>query len=284
MQAQGNGELEALRSILGPEKVTETFGRIPPGSIIIPRFRSIPFGDLLEKEANEHDCTLINSFKEHRNIANSFIWASLLDGSDGQPALTPKQYTLADIPNLPEGEWFVKGETNSLKNLWFEACFAPTTKDLVRVTGRVLADNVTGSQEIVIKPFQNFRRLATGVTGQPIFHERRVFVLDGTVLSDGFYWSSWVDEIGDVDYDRDVFLGTVNAAVERVKHLARFNVIDFAQYEDGNWGVVEINDGCMSGLSENNPVVLWKNFSEVLNNQKIIMRSKPVQQNNILKR
>lgn len=258
MERQGSGELEVLQELL-PGRVVELVSDIPAGSLVFPRFRSIPFGDLLEREIQAHGSVLVNSFREHRLVADSFSWVGLLDGSDGLPALTPRQYRLEDIPGLPEGEWFVKGETNSLKDLWLEACYAPTTKDLVRVTGRILQDNITGSQSIVVKPFQKYRQLTAGVTGQPVFHERRVFILDGQVMSEGFYWSSFVDEIGDIDYERARFEQAVTDAVGRVKHVARFIVIDFAEYEDGSWGVVELNDGCMSGLSENDPNELWAN-------------------------
>lgn len=265
MEEQDGRELPAARAVLGDTHVGELIHDVPVGSTVIPRFRALPFGDLIEQEVRAHGSSLVNTYRQHRAIADSSSWAHLLDGSDGLTALSPRQYDLADIPNLPEGEWFVKGETNSLKNRWIEASYAPTTGDLTRVTGAFLSDAWLGSQRVVIKPFQRYRRLATALNHQPIFHERRVFVLDSQVLSDGFYWTPWTDEVGVINYDRVQYLETLQSAIERVGHLARFIVIDLAEYEEGFWGVVELNDGAMSGLSENDPTELWSNFIRVSN-------------------
>ena len=243
-------------------KSPNTYMKFKP--VVFPRFRAIPFGDLLQKGVEHAGAELINSFHQHRNIADSATWSHLLDGSDGNDALSPKQYGIDDIRHLPEGEWFVKGETNSLKNQWLNATFAPSTRDLGRVVSNFMADSYVGSQSVVIKPFQHYRKLATGVNGAPVFHERRAFILDGKVVSDGFYWSNWKEEVGEIEYDKFQYLNTLDEAARRVQHLARFLVIDLAEYPDGSWGVVELNDGCMSGLSDNDPRVLWANVKEAM--------------------
>lgn len=264
MNEQGDGEYQALVDVLGNAQVTEHLHEIQAGDVVFPRFRAIPFGDLLQKGVEHAGAELINSFHQHRNIADSATWSHLLDGSDGNDALSPKQYGIDDIRHLPEGEWFVKGETNSLKNQWLNATFAPSTRDLGRVVSNFMADSYVGSQSVVIKPFQHYRKLATGVNGAPVFHERRAFILDGKVVSDGFYWSNWKEEVGEIEYDKFQYLNTLDEAARRVQHLARFLVIDLAEYPDGSWGVVELNDGCMSGLSDNDPRVLWANVKEAM--------------------
>lgn len=40
-------------------------------------------------------------------------------------------------------------------------------------------------------------------------------------------------------------------------------MIDVAQTESGDWIVIELNDGQMSGLSENNPEILYKNLKHM---------------------
>lgn len=262
MNEQHPDEADAARSVGVP--VVEHLYDIPAGSTVIPRYRAIPFGNLLQDEVEHLGSHLINSYREHRNIADSSAWAYLLDGSDGEAALTPRQYGVHDIPHLPEGEWFVKGETNSLKLKWLEGSYAPTTADLHRIVSVVQNDTYIGNQDVVIKPFQRYRKLATGLNGQPIFHERRVFVLDSQIASEAFYWSSWTDEVGEVSYDRTAYESALQDAISRVSHLARFVVIDMAEYADGSWGVVELNDGSMSGLSDNDPAVLWGNVASLL--------------------
>lgn len=253
-------ELEVLRVVFGENNVVEHFYEIPEGSIVVPRYRAIPFGKLTEEEVSHRRAQLINTYHQHRNIADSTNWSPLLDGTDENKQLTARQYFVEDIPRLPENQYFVKGETNSLKNNWAKSSFAPSKKDLVEVVNNFMSDGYVGTQRVVIKPFQKFRQLETAVNGQPIFNERRAFVLDGELLADGFYWSSWAEELGEVEYDRGSFMKTLNEVVKRVSHLSRFFVIDLAENQDGSWWVVELNDGPMSGLSCVDPFELWTNF------------------------
>ena len=69
-------------------------------------------------------------------------------------------------------------------------------------------------------------------------------------------------------WDHDDQTQTCNSAQTSVKRRPyRGNAIDVAQTESGEWIVVELNDGQMSGLSENNPEVLYKNLTTVLRNK-----------------
>lgn len=252
-------ELDAAREVFGTHMGTMV-SQIPAGSLVVPRFRAIPFGPELDKEVQLLGSHLVNSYSQHRNIADLFTWVHLLDG------LTAKAYSIEDIPKLPEGEYFVKGETNSIKNKWFDSAYAETKHDLLRVVNNVLSDTYVGSQRIVIRPFQHFRLLGKAVDSRPIFHERRVFVLDGEILSEGFYWSNHVEYSGVQPLDFTKYMTALMDAIDRTKHLARFYVIDMAEYPDGSWAVVELNDGCMSGLSDNDPKTLWANFAKTVQN------------------
>lgn len=246
-------EKDAVEQAFGG-RISETIFEIPQGSHVFTRYRSIPFGSELEKEISAHGSVLVNSYAQHRNIANLFSWIDLLDG------LTAPAWDITMLPYLHEGEFFVKGETNSLKNNWFEKSYAPSKDDLLNVVRNVQNDMYVGEQEIVIRPFRKFRRIGEAVDHRPVFNEYRVFVLDGVIMSEAFYWSSWsVDFNVPEMINRDEFDKTLAEAIERVKHLARFIVIDLAEFPDGSWEVVELNDGNMSGLSDNDPYQLWKN-------------------------
>lgn len=268
----GQGESPgAIMQALGPGAIQELVYGIPKGSLVVPRYRAIPFGDLLEREIVANGSVLINSYHQHRNLADSSAWIHLLG------ELTTPAYSIQDVPQLPEGAWFVKGETNSLKNRWRDACYSPTTKDLGAVINSFQNDTFLGNQRVVIKPFIHFRQLKRGsgerifsLSGQPIWNERRVFILDGQVLSEGFYWTTFEGEASAYSMEKlnpDEFIKTLTGAIARVRHLARFMVIDLAELPGGEWRVIELNDGSMSGLSGNNPVILWTNFLKVANGQ-----------------
>lgn len=87
-----------------------------------------------------------------------------------------------------------------------------------------------------------------------------MFVLDGEVMSNAFYWSSWsTDHDVPETIDESQFQSVLHQAIQRVKHLARFFVVDFAEFPDGSWEAIELNDGNMSGLSDTDPHELWTN-------------------------
>lgn len=158
----------------------------------------------------------------------------------------------------------MKGETNSLKNSWFTSSFAASKSDILKIASRIQEDLWTSQQEVVIRPFQNYRQLGVMVDGRPLFHERRAFFYEGELLSEAWYWSSCRDLVeGDPTLDKNKYWSTVGEAISRVKHLAPFLVIDFAEYPDGSWGVVELNSGPMTGLSDNSPLELWSNFYKI---------------------
>jgi hypothetical protein len=49
-----------------------------------------------------------------------------------------------------------------------------------------------------------------------------------------------------------------------VGDFATFYVADVAQDQNGKWWLVEINDGQMSGLSGNDPYVLYSRLFELI--------------------
>lgn len=255
LERESPGELEAAQAAFGADMCGFNVNEIPPGSLVVPRWRALPFGRELEAEVTSGGSTLVNSYHEHRLVANLFNYVQVLEG------LTAPAYRIDELAYLPEGAYFLKGETNSLKNDWFGSAYAPTKRAVIDVASRISKDGLVGSQELVIRPFRSYRKLCEAVDGRPVFNERRVFTYRGEVLSDGFYWSSFVDDVGEVSpLIEGEFERTLGAALERLRDHTPFVVIDMAEFEDGSWEVVELNDGSMSGLSENDPSVLWTNF------------------------
>lgn len=255
IEVESPGELEVATEVFG-KRVTTHPSSIPAGSLVVPRFRMIPFGRELQDEVESRGSTLVNTYHQHRKIADIFSYCDRLAGH------TPECFKIEDIPRLPEGEYFVKGETNSMKNDWFGSAFAPSRRAVLDVVSRLSTSLLAAGQTLVVRPFQKYRQIGEGVDGRPIFHERRVFVYRGQVLSQAFYWSSYPEFKVDA-LDESKYQSTLTEVLPIVNEIAPFLVVDLAEYPDGSWGVVELNDGCMSGLSDNDPHVLWSNFVKV---------------------
>ncbi len=258
-QKRHGAEYEAMVAVLGKERMSSHIYKIPAHSVVVPRFRAIPFGKELEDEIAHRGARLINTYAEHRNIANIFVWAKELSDA----SLTPAVYGIHELEKLPEGEYFVKGETNSLKFQWHSAAYAPTRSALFDVISAVSNDSTVGGQALAIRPFVHFRKLGEGIVGQPIFHERRAFVYGRTVLGVAPYWSSYPEFRADA-IDESKFSTCLYKLVNATEKHAPFRVIDMAELPTGEWQLIELNDGSMSGLSDNDAKAIWKNLSEVV--------------------
>jgi hypothetical protein len=138
--------------------------------------------------------------------------------------------------------------------------FAQNKKEAILVYHMLQDDSLISQQDIYIREYVPLMKLFEGIGGQPITVEFRFFVAYGEVLSGGYYWSSHVGDLDKVPDPSMVPQEFLRKAIDKVKDNVTFFVIDIAQKANGDWVVVELNDGQMAGLSENDPEVLYKNL------------------------
>lgn len=223
-----------------------------PGQLVIPRYSVLPFGKELELDIKAQGSELINTFRQHCYVAEMRNW--YYDFED----ITPKTwFRLQDIKG--DGPFVLKGSTNSKKFSWRTHMFAFGRVSAGDVYMRLLEDGLTGTQEIVIRQFVSLRNYGTMPSGIPISHEFRCFFYKDRLLSKAYYWSN--EDVHPEDNVPKAFLEDV---ASRGKDHINFWVADVAQTEAGDWIVVELNDGCMSGLSRNDPDVLFSRLKEEL--------------------
>ena len=231
---------------------------IQAGDLVIGRYSVLPFYKEQERDINLVGAKLINTLSQHNYVADMQNW--VYDLKD----LTPK--TWDRLENLPEDCAFVlKGETNSRKHDWSDLMFAPNKKAAIEIHSKLTKDGLIGYQKIYIRQYVPLKTYMVGIKGLPITHEFRFFVCDKQILCGGYYWSSHVDDLDvkpDVTSVPQKFLQEV---VNLIGDQIRFYVVDVAQTEAGDWIVIELNDGQMSGLSENNPKELYSNLKKVIN-------------------
>lgn len=225
------------------------------GYTVLPHYRTVPFGDLLEAEIQQQGSHLINSFKQSARVRDLFTWVPLLAD------MTAPAYRIDQADDIPEGKYFVKGQTSSPKNRGAASVFADSKADALILAQRIADDSWFAGETPAIRPLQDYRRLGTTRKGLPIFNERRVFTYKGRILADGFYWDAFrqymTAPIPKVDDD---YWDAVNQACRKVETVADFLVIDLAQYTDGRWGVVELNDGCQAGVGGGVETDLYTNL------------------------
>jgi hypothetical protein len=141
----------------------------------------------------------------------------------------------------------VKDFVKSEKHLWREACFVPRASDegaLLRVVRRFLAERGPDLEGgLVLREHVALDLLGTHPrSGMPLAVETRAFILDGSPAYVLPYWEGTGDRVPPPPLER--FL----PALRRVP--ARFITADLARRADGEWLILEVGDGQVSGVPE----------------------------------
>ncbi len=234
-------------------------------NLVIARFSALPFYKEQEKDLEYVGCRMINTYEQHLYIADLGNW--YMDLSEFTPYTWNALHTIPD-----EGPFVLKGETNSKKFLWNTHFFAKDKKAAIEVHSRLMADSMIQYQKIYIRKYVPLEVLSSGLQGLPITREYRFFVYKKHILSGGFYWSSHSDDIRAegiaIDPD-EVPRSFLNAIIDKIQNTElseppTYYVIDVAKTADGEWILIELNEGSMSGLSDNDPDVLYSNLKNAL--------------------
>jgi hypothetical protein len=142
----------------------------------------------------------------------------------------------------------IKDYVKSRKHEWEETCFIPDASDSVKVkqvVNRFLelqGDDL--NEGIVFRQFLKLEFLTLhSKSKMPLTKEFRVFFLDGVPLQEFYYWDE--GDYGELKPDLTPF-------AEAAKKInSRFFTMDIAKVENGDWVIIELGDGQVSGLPDN---------------------------------
>jgi hypothetical protein len=148
----------------------------------------------------------------------------------------------------------IKDYVKSLKHMWHEACFIP--RDVAPMPlARIISTFMSVKEEmndlqgnLVVRQFVNFKQIGThDKSGMPLSKEFRSFVLKGKPIFTAKYW------------DQGLYVGMVPPQ-ELIEEIANkiyvktgnnLFTIDVAQLEDNTWTCVEVGDGQVSAIPDN---------------------------------
>ena len=222
---------------------------------VVGRYSCVPFYREFAADIEYVGATLINSVSQHNYIADLQNWVVDLR------EMTPETWSrLEDLPD--EGSFVLKGSTNSRKHDWDTMMFAKDKRAAIEVHSRLCADGLIGYQDIFIRRYEPLTTYMVGIKNLPITKEFRFFVYKGQIVSGGYYWSSHVDELETIPSPSEVPEAFLQEAISRIGNSATFYTIDVAQKINGEWIVIELNDGQQAGPSENDIDVLYKRLFE----------------------
>ncbi len=228
------------------------------GDLVIGRYSVLPFYDELHADLASLGAELINSPRQHRYAADISAWYPDLRD------MTPETWFRWD--DVPDdcGPLVVKGRTNSRKFSWKTHMFAEDKRAAADVAWRLEQDAVVGVQDLVFRRYVPLRTYLVALQGLPITEEYRFFTLDGRVLCGAYYWSGHVDELPERPDPARVPAAFLEEVGRRIAGRIRFVVVDVAITAAGEPVVVELNDGQMSGLSDNDPSALYSALAGAL--------------------
>lgn len=203
---------------------------------------------------------LIHSPEEYERASLLPRWYPLLEG------LTPQSHWFEAPPEAAQIEAlltcypiFLKGERQTSRHSR-EQSIIEGPAQLRRVLGEWGADPILGWQRVVARQYLALRPVGRDLgAGLPHVFEFRSFWWRGQCVGIGPYWSTPPYAL---------------SARERVDALARgaeaarrvdvpFLVLDLAQTVDGEWVVIECNDGQDSGYMGVDRVQLWRRIVEI---------------------
>jgi hypothetical protein len=224
--------------------------------LVIGRYSVLPHYQEVVEDLLFNNCRLINSYQQHRWIANFEYYQELKH-------LTPTSWTadeivLSDYP----GPFVVKGRTNSRKMQWSTHMFAENRYKAFCIANELLTDPIISEQDIIYRQYVPLKTYEVGIGGVPFANEWRLFYLGEKRLSYGYYWSI-ADDITTPEISQEG-LDLADAVAKIAAQHVNFFVVDVAEKGGGGWIMIELNDGQMSGLSENNPEELYANLAREL--------------------
>lgn len=142
----------------------------------------------------------------------------------------------------------VKDYVKSQKHYWEEACFIPDANDMTKVESVIRKflelQDTDLNEGLVFREFVELEALTThSQSGMPLTKEFRVFVKNHKVMCIFKYWDE--GEYGETEPIWKRF----EQLFSRIK--SNFFTMDIAKQKNGDWIIVELGDGQVSGLPDN---------------------------------
>lgn len=240
--------------------VLSNFGKIQKEDLVFARYCCYPFYSWVEEGVVELGGQLINSIHQNAYVTDLENYVADLK------ELTPKIYTQNDFLYAPIGSYIVKGQTNSRKFLWNNKMFAERKSDAWLIAEELRKDGLLENQKIFYRPYVKLKEfIPSRYNHPPITEEYRFFVLNQKLVCGDYYWSSVLDELTDQNLSpSNVPLSFLEEAIRRIGCKINFYSLDVARTERGEWIVIELNEGQMSGLSCTDPFIFYSRLIEIM--------------------
>jgi hypothetical protein len=236
--------------------------------LVIPRYSALPYYKELETDLGNNGCQLINSYKQHKWVAKA-EWIRLKELHNA----TFPTYTDENFYEALEGEYIVKGKTNSRKLSWSTKMYAKSKREALNIAGELMQDPLIAEQGVIYRQYIPLETWEIGINGLRFTNEWRFFFLGTELIDFGYYWSLAEEET--LKKSKSVKLEPLMTYAKKLARIVaeycNFFVLDLAFTESGHIILVEINDGSMSGLSCIEPIPF---YSQLANSSRVFGQKK----------
>jgi hypothetical protein len=174
----------------------------------------------------------------------------------------PEQEEIIDmLEEFKEKPLIVKDYVKSRKHEWYESCYIANAKDTEKAL-HVVNNFINGqgeylNQGVVFREFVDLE--PTGFhekSGMPISNELRLFIFNYKVVCTIGYWN------GENMNEYPEFVDDIIEKLMATK--SKFFTVDIAKKSDGQWIVMELGDGQVSGLQEYDAKSYYSNLMKLL--------------------
>jgi hypothetical protein len=212
--------------------------------LVIGRYCVLPFYDALEQELTAQHCRLINTYAQHRWIADFEYYSAFRD-------ITPESWSQDEFPSASDGPFILKGRSSSFKHQWAELMFAADKSQAAQKAELLQQRQAITQQGLLFRRFVPLETLEHTSSGLPIANEWRFFFLGAHLIAHGFYWARLTDKRPpQID---SIGMSFAQSCAQRVGNHATFFVVDIARTAQGQWILIELNDAQTSGLAAIDP-------------------------------
>jgi hypothetical protein len=212
--------------------------------LVVGRYSVLPFYEALEEDLAGRGCRLVNTYAQHRWIANFEYYAAFRD-------VTPESWSEDEFASAPDGPFVLKGRSSSFKHHWSDLMFARDKADALRKADVLRQRQVIAQQGLLFRRFVPLETFEHTASGLPVSNEWRFFFLGERLIGYGYYWARLArTQPPAISADGVAF---ARSCAARVAGAARFFVVDVARTAAGAWVLIELNDAQTSGLAAIDP-------------------------------
>jgi hypothetical protein len=227
---------------------------------VILRMGAISAYKSLSDELMQFGLCLINSNSQHETASLLPHWYPKIKEYTARSVWYDTLPTAATILKDFSFPVFLKGERQTNRHNK-SMSIANNLADLENILHYWKQDNVLGWQRLICREFVNLEKIAEPVGDkiQPS-KEFRIFLWKNRTVGIGHYWTEF--EKVELTVSEKTHITRLAEEISTIVAVP-FLVVDVAKKADGEWIVIELNDGQESGYAGVNKLQLWQKIIDL---------------------